>query len=87
MSASVSYEAMILERVIVPDAGDLPPDLARYLLRLEFTPADHARIAALSAGVQESALSADEAAELDEYLWVNDLLALLQSKARRSLRS
>lgn len=62
------------------------PDLARYVLDLDFPPADHERIAALSARAQEGALSPDEQEELDGYLRVNDLLAILQSKARQSLR-
>jgi hypothetical protein len=87
MSATVSHEARILGRVISPDAGEMPPDVARYLLSLDFTPADHERIADLSARAQEGTLSPDEVAELDGYLRVNDLLAILQSKARRSLRA
>jgi hypothetical protein len=86
MSATVSYEAIILGRVIKPDEGDMAPDLARYVLGLDFAVVDHERIAALSARAQEGTLSPDEEAELDGYLHVNDLLAILQSKARRSLR-
>ena len=86
MSTTASYEAMILHRVIQPGAGDLAPDLARYVLSLDFSAPDHERIAALSASAQEGTLSDAEADELDGYLRVNDLLAILQSKARHSLR-
>jgi hypothetical protein len=86
LSATASYEARILNRVIQPGEGDMAPELARYVLSLDFSAPDHERIAALSARAQEGALSEEEAAELDGYLRVNDLLAILQSKARQSLR-
>jgi len=40
----------------------------------------------LSAKASAGTLTAAEGAELDEYLRVADLLALMQSKARRSLK-
>jgi len=86
MSVTTSYESTILTRVIRPEEGDMAPELARYVLGLDFTAADHDRIAALSARAQEGTLSPEEAAELDGYLHVNDLLSILQSKARHSLR-
>jgi hypothetical protein len=85
MSVSASYESRILERIIRPDEGSIPPELARYLLALDFAAPDHERIAALSARAQDGALSPEEEAELDGYLHVNDLLSILQSKARQSL--
>jgi hypothetical protein len=86
MSATASYETMILNRVIQPGEGDMAPELARYLLSLDFPAPDHERIAVLSTRAQEGALSEEDADELDGYLRFNDLLALLQSKARQSLR-
>jgi hypothetical protein len=85
MSVSASYESRILERIIRPAEGSMPADLARYLLDLDFAAPDHERIAALSARAQDGALSPEEEAELDGYLHVNDLLSILQSKARQSL--
>src|SRR6266700_6174280 len=85
MSATLSYESIILGRLIQPEQGDMAPDLARYVLSLDFSAPDQERVAALSAGAQSGALSPDEEAELDGYLRVNDLLAILQSKARQSL--
>ena len=84
MSGTASYESVILSRVIQPDEGNMAPEMARYVLSLDFSPPDHERIATLSARAQEGALSAEEADELDGYLRVNDLLAILQSKARQS---
>lgn len=87
MCASASYELSILTRVIQPDEGDMAPELARYVLGLDFAAADHERTAELSARAQEGALSPEETAELDGYLHVNDLLSILQSKARQSLQA
>ena len=75
----------ILEKVIAPTRGDFPADLARHILSLDFPPSDHARYEQLSVKVQESSLTEEERAELDEYLAVNDLLMFLQAKARASL--
>jgi hypothetical protein len=76
----------ILERLIMPDESSLSPEAARSLLRLNFPPADHERVQTLSVKAQQGKLTADERTELEEYIRVSDLLALLQSKARLSLR-
>lgn len=78
--------AAILNRLIDPETDDLSSEAARSLLRLDFPEADHARMSELSAKAQSAALADDEREELQEYLRVADLLAVLQSKARRSLR-
>ncbi len=80
-----SIESSILGRVIQPDKGDLPPDLAKYVLTLDFPETDHQRIAELSEKAQQGTLSAQEQAELDGFLHVNDFLMIIQSKARLSL--
>jgi hypothetical protein len=76
----------IWERVLAPDEGAMSADDARYLLRLDFSPADHARMAELGGRAAERPLAPDEAAELDDYLRVGHQLARLQSAARRALR-
>jgi hypothetical protein len=76
----------ILERVIEPNRGDLSPDVARYFLRLDFAPEDIARYRELSGKAQEGTLTPEEQAGLDDYLGVNTLLAIMQSKARVSLK-
>ena len=80
-------ETDILSRIIAPDDGDLEPGLARYILKLDFPPADHKRIDELSAKAQDGALTPEEELELEGYLHINDFLAIVQSKARLSLRS
>lgn len=84
--AITAESASIFSRVIAPDVGSLPPDLARYVLSLDFRPEDHARYEALSAKAQEGTLTPQEADELDGYLHVDSLLSIMRLKADRSLR-
>lgn len=79
-------QSAILERVIEPNRGDLSPDVAKYILKLDFPPQDHARYHLLAEKAQEGGLTDQEQAELDDYLSVNAFLAIVQSKARVSLR-
>lgn len=83
----MSTEASIFHEVIHADAGTMEPAVARFLLRADFTEAQHARMAELSARAQAGSLTDGERRELEGFLNVSDLLAVLQSKARQSLRS
>ena len=80
-------EAAILNRILDADRADLVPEAASFLLQLDFNDADHARMAELSAKANEGNLSEEEGRELDTYIFVNDFFAILQSKARRSLKN
>ena len=73
-------------RVVKPDQVDLNPEIARAILKINFTPEDHRRVDELSAKAQKGTLTPEERAELDEYIRVNLKLAVLQSKARLSLK-
>jgi hypothetical protein len=75
----------IWERVLLA-AGDLTPDDARYLLRLDFSPADHARMEELNAGAAAGTLTPAERDELADYVRVGHHLARLQSAARVAVR-
>ena len=75
-------EAAILARVIQSDASAITPDVARYLLSMRLPPADEERVNELSAKARES-----EAQELDSYLHIGRLLAVMQSRARRLLKN
>jgi len=75
----------IFRRVIDPERGTMSPDLARFVLDLDFPPGDHARFELLSEKAQQGDLSPAESAELDSYLHVDTLLAILRLKAERSL--
>jgi hypothetical protein len=82
-----SESTQIFRRVIEPENGSFPPELARFVMGLDFRGDDHARYSELSAKAREGALSDEEASELDGYLHVDSLLAILRLKAERSLRS
>lgn len=83
---AVTFDSTTLfRRVIEPDRGGLPPELARYVMALDFKPDDHARYEVLSAKAQEGALTPEEAAELEGFLHVDSLLAIMRLKAERSL--
>jgi hypothetical protein len=75
----------LLDRIFQPESGTFPELLARQLLDVHFPPSDHARYEALSAKAQEGTLSAEEQADLDDYLNLNDFLIILKTKALASL--
>jgi hypothetical protein len=79
-------ETTIWTRVIDPQVGNLSPEAARSILRLQFHEIDLRRMSELSSLANEGGLSPDQEAEAEEYRRAADLLAILHSKARRSLR-
>jgi hypothetical protein len=83
---SPNTEAAILSRVIQVEEGDLSRSAAEYLLSIRFGEHDLARMNQLSETAQQGKLTAEEHAELDSYLHVSNLLAIMQSKGRRALR-
>jgi hypothetical protein len=60
--------------------------LAESILALDFPQKDAARIDELNVKANEGTLTDAEAAELEAYVNVGDLLAYWQSKARQLLR-
>ena len=66
--------------------GGLTPTLARPIVKLGFPKEDQARMHELAVKNQEGRLSPQESDELDNYIRVGDLLAILQSKARKFLQ-
>ena len=85
-AASTSHESAILSRLIQPENSDLRPEVASYILDLDFRPTDIARMNALAEKAAAGAMTADEEDEIEGYRHVGHFLALLQSKARLSLR-
>jgi hypothetical protein len=77
--------AEVLRRVFDLGGRGLTPPLAEGILALDFPEHDAERLAELSAKANEGELTDDEAAELEAYINVADLLALWQSKARQAL--
>jgi hypothetical protein len=78
-------EVAILGRVLA-NGRDIPPALARYVLKSSFNDQDKARMHELAVRNQEGALSSQETAELLSYANAGCLLGILHSKARTSLK-
>jgi hypothetical protein len=78
-------EISILARVLGNEKGQLPPDVARYILTLGFGEPDKARMHDLAVRNQEGALAPAEKEELFAYAKAGTLLSILKSKARRAL--
>lgn len=76
----------IWSRVVKPERGNLTPEAARAILKLDFDPEDHRRVDELSAKAQTGTLTPRERMELEEYIRVDHELAVLRSKARLSLK-
>ncbi len=64
----------------------MPADVARYILSLDFPAADHARYSELALKAQDGALTSAERVEIESFLDISDLLAIMQAKARTSLK-
>lgn len=60
-------------------------ELAQYLLQFRFASRDVDRMNELSRKAQSNALTKEEDQELDQYIFIGDMLAILQSKARQRL--
>ena len=78
--------AEVWERTLQPGHADLPPDAAKYFLKLQFVEADHKRMNALAAKARAGTLTNKEEAELANYMQLAWFLDIIQSKARISLR-
>jgi hypothetical protein len=81
-----SGEAAILSRVLLNGRDDLTPEMARYFLARGFSEDDKNRMHELAVKNQEGSITAEELRELDSYVRVGDLLAILHSKARKLLK-
>jgi hypothetical protein len=78
-------EAAIFARLWETENGGLSPALARHIVKLGFPKEDKARMHELAVKNQDGRISPQERAELDSYIRVGDLLAILQSRARKLL--
>jgi hypothetical protein len=85
--ATANTEAAILARVIEAGPSAITPEIARYLLSMQFPRADEDRVDELSAKARVGSLNESETRELDSYLHIGSLLAVLQSRARRVLNN
>ncbi len=78
-------ETDIWNRIVRVSKADLAPAAAQFLIDLDFEDTDHERIADLQTKANEGLLTPIEKQELENYVHVGNVLAILQSKARRSL--
>ena len=76
----------ILRRVVNPDEPSLSREAARDILRLDFSNRDRRRMNQLAAKNRSGKITAKEEEELDNFIRVGQILGILQSKARRTLR-
>ena len=83
--STMAESTSIFQRVIEPENGTLPPELAHYVMDLDFKPQDHARFEQLSEKAQAGTLTSQEADELDGFLQVDSILSIMRLKAQRSL--
>jgi hypothetical protein len=83
---ATNTEAAILGRIIQPETPGLAPELSRFILGLDFTSADRDRMNDLAVKARAGTLAAEEDEELGNYIHVGHILALMQSKARKSLQ-
>jgi hypothetical protein len=80
-SANLNLEPVIWARLLEAQKRDISPELARYLLSIEFTDSDRERIGYLAERSSSGTLTPDEEAEYDSYLHVANVLAIMQSNA------
>jgi hypothetical protein len=83
---AVITEADLFSRVIDASNPTLTPEAATGILQLAYSESDHARMAELAEKSNSGTLNSDERRELESYVFVGDVLSLLKSKARLSLR-
>jgi hypothetical protein len=83
---TIENEVTILARFLGNGDGQLPEDVARYLLDLTISEQDKARMHDLAVRNQADALTPAEKEELLAFGKAGDVLAILKSRARRALK-
>jgi hypothetical protein len=84
--SSIDFEPVIWSRLIQAPKVPISPDVARYLLSIDFSETDHARMQELMDKSNEGALTPPETAELDGYVNIANVLSVMHSQARVALR-
>lgn len=80
-------EGAIWARIVGAGMGDLTHEAAQTFLQFDFGVADRKRMDDLAEKARTGILTPHERRDAENYNHVAHLLALLQSKARRSLRA
>lgn len=78
-------EVDILNEMVAPDGGEFPPEGARALLALQFTPTAILRMNDLAEKNRLDALSSAEKEEMEKYVRVGNFLSVIKAKARLAL--
>jgi hypothetical protein len=84
-SRSANNEVTILARFLTNGDRPLPKNLARYIVGLTISERDRARMHDLVVRNQNDELTPAEKKEMHDYGMAGDVLAILKSKARRTL--
>jgi hypothetical protein len=84
---SSNSEAAIWARLMQAQKDELSPEAAEFLLAIDFGDSDRERMLQLAERSEGGTLTAEEQIEFDGYLHVGNLLAVMQSKARRALKA
>jgi hypothetical protein len=87
MTTHAQQEVAIFSRLFQPENADLSAEAARSLLAVEFAPVDLDRMHDLASRAQAGVLTEDEQQEASSYAFVGNVLGILKSKARRSLKA
>jgi hypothetical protein len=85
MVATVDLD--IVQRILDRDDASMSPEVAKYFLDMHLREADHSRMGELNVKANRGQFTAQEERELDTHLWLCDLLTLVHSKARQSLKA
>jgi hypothetical protein len=84
--ANATTDAEILAAIIAPDRDDLPPEVARFVLRFAFSEAQKEKMRELADKNNRGELTDADRAVMESYLRVGDFMSLVQAKARISLK-
>lgn len=80
-------EVDILSQVVQPSDGNIPPEMASFLLDLKFDDDATQRMSNLALRHNQGDLTQAEIQEMERYRRVGNFLNLLHAKARLSLQS
>jgi len=76
----------LLDELFKPGEGGFSEELSRFILSIHFTDVQKNRYLALAEKVTQENLTPEEQNELESFVCVNEILSLMQAKARLSLR-
>src|SRR5687767_11085118 len=83
---SPNSEAAIWARLMQAQKNELSSEAAEFLLTIDFGKTDRRRMQELAERSEAGTLTAEEQTEFDGYLHIGNLLAVMQSKARLTLK-